>query len=226
MTLDVLLLAAGRGERMRPLTDHVPKPLLDIGGRPLIEHHLLALAAAGVRRVVVNHAHLGQQIVDRLGDGERFGLRLRYSDESAGALETGGGILRALPLLDSDPFVVINSDIWTDFPFHTLPEQIAGTAHLVLVDNPEHNPTGDFCLTQDRVGNLEGCRGLCLTFSGIGVYRRALFQGCRAEPFPLAPLLRRAAAAGQITGIHYRGRWTDIGTPERLDSVRRQLSAG
>ena len=216
-----MILAAGRGERMRPLTDHTPKPLLAVGGRPLIEWHLQRLAEAGLREVVINHAHLGEQIERRLGDGARWGLRIRYSREGEGhALETGGGICKALPLLGEDPFLVINGDVWCDLDPAALALPAGDLAHLVLVDNPPHHPHGDFVLRDGRVVEGEGPR---LTFAGIGVYDPALFSGCRAEPFPLAPLLRRALAAGRVSGRHYRGAWVDVGTPERLADLDARL---
>lgn len=220
--MDALILAAGRGERMRPLSDDTPKPLLEAGGRALIEHTLEALAAAGYRRVVINYAHLGKRLVRQLGKGRRWGMRIDYSDESDGALETGGGILKAMALLESDPFLVVNGDIWTDYPFARLPQRLPGLAHLVLVDNPPEHPEGDFVLAGTRVA-LPPTPGRRLTFSGIAVYRRALFDGCRPGAFPLAPLLHRAARAGQVSGEHYAGTWYDIGTPERLAQLRRRL---
>ncbi|MGM0593859.1 MAG: N-acetylmuramate alpha-1-phosphate uridylyltransferase MurU [Pseudomonadota bacterium] len=207
-----MILAAGRGERMRPLTDTTPKPLLLAGGRPLIEYHLEALAAAGFDQVVINHAHLGEQIERALGDGERYGLAIRYSAEGP-ALETGGGIFRALPLLGDEPFLVINGDIWCDYPYARLRELPVELAHLVLVDNPPQHPQGDFALDAGAV--RESGSG-CLTFSGIGLYRPELFAGCRDGAFRLAPLLRRAMAEGAVSGEHFRGHWFDIGTPERL----------
>ena len=217
-----MVLAAGRGERMRPLTDHTPKPLLEAGGRPLIGHHLAALARAGVREAVVNHAHLGAQIERALGDGAAYGLRIRYSPEEV-ALETGGGIFRALPLLGPDPFIVVNGDVWTDFDPARLRLADADLAHLVLVDNPAHHPAGDFVLAGDRVREDGGPR---LTFSGVGVYRPALFDGCAPGRFPLAPLLRAAIAVGRVSGEHHRGRWVDVGTPERLAALDLQLRGG
>lgn len=214
-----MILAAGRGERMRPLTDRIPKPLLEAGGRPLIAHHLAALARAGIREVVVNHAHLGTQIERALGDGAAWGLRIRYSPEEV-ALETGGGIHRALPLLGPDPFVVVNGDVWTDFDPARLHLADADLAHLVLVDNPPHHPAGDFVLDGDRVRAEGGPR---LTFSGIGVYRPTLFAGCVPGRFPLAPLLRTAMAAGRVSGERHAGRWVDVGTPERLAALDREL---
>ena len=214
-----MILAAGRGRRMRPLTDRVPKPLLEVEGRPLIVHLIESLAAGGFRELIVNYAHLGEQLVQRLGTGEEWGVSIQYSREAEGGLETGGGIFKALPLLDSDPFVVVNGDIWTDFPFHRLPERIPGLAHLVLVDNPAHHPQGDFSL---RAGEIVDTGGPRLTYSGIGVFRHGLFKGCAAGKFPLAPLLRQAVAAGQVSGEHYTGVWRDIGTPERLQALNRE----
>ena len=213
-----MILAAGRGERMRPLTDTTPKPLLRIGGQTMIERHIHALARAGITELVINHAHLGEQLVAAMGDGHAYGVRIAWSAESGGALETGGGIFNALPLLGEAPFLVVNSDIWTDFPFASLPGDIDGLAHLVMVDNPAHHAEGDFSLSAGRLSQ----RGpAMLTFSGIGVYRPALFAGCSPGAFPLAPLLRRAMDAGQVSGEHYRGSWFDIGTPERLEAVNR-----
>ncbi len=214
-----MILAAGRGERMRPLTDHTPKPLLEAGGRPLIAYHLEALARAGVRDVVINHAHLGGQIEAALGDGSAYGLRIRYSPEEI-ALETGGGIFQALPLLGTGPFVVVNGDIWTDIDLAQLRLAEQDLAHLVLVANPSHHPAGDFVLAGGRVVPEGSAR---LTFSGIGVYRATLFDGCTAGRFPLAPLLRTAIAAGRVSGELHAGRWTDVGTPERLAELDRAL---
>lgn len=227
--MKAMILAAGRGNRMRPLTDQVPKPLLEAGGRPLIQYHLERLAAAGIRDIVINHAHLGEQIEAALGDGSRFGVRIRYSPEQT-ALETGGGIFKALPLLGPDPFLVINGDIWSDIDPIGL--CLAGTdlAHLVLVDNPPHHPSGDFILRSGRVqaeagrtegGRIDGVRRL--TFSGVGVYSPSLFADCRPGAFALAPLLREAMAQGRVGGEHHRGHWLDIGTPERLAELDRHL---
>ena len=211
-----MLLAAGRGERMRPLTDDTPKPLLRIGGQTLIEHHIHALARAGVTELVINHAHLGEQIVRALGDGDAHGVTIRYSPEAGAALETGGGIFNALPLLGESPFIVANADIWTDYPFGQLPQSPTGLAHLVMVDNPVHHPHGDFSLSNGQLSR-QGPR--MLTYSGIGVYRPELFAGCTPGAFPLAPLLRDAMDREAVTGEHYSGRWFDIGTPERLAAV-------
>lgn len=216
-----MILAAGRGERMRPLTDHTPKPLLRVGGKALIEYHIIALAAAGFEEIVINHAHLGQQIEAALGDGSRYQVRLRYSPEGQ-ALETGGGIFRALPLLGEEPFVVVNGDVWCDYPLAQLRRPLQGLAHLVLIDNPPHHPHGDFHLVGARVESEGEPR---LTFSGIGLYHPALFAGCQAGAFPLAPLLRQAMALGKVSGEHYRGRWIDVGTPQRLHELDAWLTA-
>jgi MurNAc alpha-1-phosphate uridylyltransferase len=216
-----MILAAGRGERMRPLTDHTPKPLLRAGGKALIEHLIGALGAAGFRELVVNCAHLGAQIEAALGDGARYGVRISWSHEPDGALETGGGIFRALPLLGSEHFLVVNGDIWTDYPFARLARRPAGLAHLVLVDNPAHHPEGDFALEDGHVRDFGGAR---LTFSGIGVYHPDLFRACSPGRFPLAPVLRAAMKRGEVTGEHYIGRWYDIGTRERLTEVDGLLS--
>ncbi|NEV63158.1 N-acetylmuramate alpha-1-phosphate uridylyltransferase MurU [Thiorhodococcus minor] len=218
--MKAMILAAGRGERMRPLTDHTPKPLLQAGGKPLIRYHIERLAAAGIRDLVINHAHLGEQIEQALGDGSQFGVRIRYSPE-AEALETGGGIFKALPLLGGAPFLVVNGDVWTDIDPGSLRMADGDLAHLVLVDNPPHNPSGDFALTGDRVQPSGSPK---LTFSGIGVYDPKLFAGCRPGAFPLAPLLREAMAQGKAGGQHHRGQWLDIGTPERLAELDRSLS--
>ncbi len=217
----VMILAAGRGERMRPLSDVTPKPLLPVAGKALIVHLIECLARAGLRDMVVNHAHLGHQFEDCLGDGSRFGARIVYSSEPEGGLETGGGIYQALSLLDSGPFVVVNGDIWTDFPFERLPQTLDGLAHLVLVDNPPHHAQGDFCLKAGRV-LFDG--GPKLTFSGIGVYQRALFEHCQPGRFPLAPLLRAAMERGRVSGEYYGGRWRDVGTPERLAALEQELA--
>jgi len=217
-----MILAAGRGERMRPFTDHTPKPLLKAGGKTLIEHHLQSLAAAGVREVVINLAHLGHQIQAKLGDGSRFGLAIRYSDEGERALETGGGIFKALPLLGDGSFLVINGDVWCDYPFRRLALAHGDLAHLVLVDNPAHHAQGDFFL---EAGRLSPTHGEKLTFSGIGYYTPALFDDCRACAFALAPLLRRAAEEDKVSAEHYRGDWLDVGTPERLQALDARLRA-
>jgi len=227
-----MILAAGRGERMRPLTDHTPKPLLVAGGKPLIVWHIERLRAAGFTHIVINHAHLGQQIEAALGNGTALGVAIAYSREGS-ALETAGGIATALPLIDADVFPVVNGDIYCEYDFKRLAEPMArlaaghDQAHLVLVDNPPHHPQGDFVLDAGRVHNT-GSRlstlGSPLTFSGIGVYHRALFAQTRAgEKAPLAPLLRLAIDAGRASGEHFGGRWVDVGTPERLQQLDESL---
>lgn len=221
--MKAMILAAGRGERMRPHTDKVPKPLLQAGGRALIDYHVHALVRAGINDIVVNHAHLGTQIEAYLGDGGRYGARIRYSPEGETPLETGGGILHALPLLDETAFLVVNGDIWTDYPFERLPGEPAGLAHIVLVPNPEHNADGDFALIGARVANSGDTRH---TFSGIGVYRPGLFDECAPGVFALGPLLRAAADRGEVSGELYNGEWDDIGTPQRLRELDLRLRAG
>ena len=220
-----MILAAGRGERMRPLTDTLPKPLLPVGGRPLIVWHLERLAASGFRRVVINHAHLGEQIEAALGDGSRWGLAIRYSAEGQGkALETAGGICKALPLLGRDPFLVVNGDIFTDLDYGRLAIPGDALAHLVMVDNPPHHPEGDFHL--DRAGRLHGAGEPRLTFSGVGLYRPGFFHGCEPRPSPLAPLLRRQMACGKVSGEYFSGRWLDVGTPQRYHQLQQELAGG
>ena len=216
-----MILAAGRGERMRPLTDRMPKPLLKAGNKTLIEHNIDALVKAGISNLVISHAYRGEQIEQYLGDGSKYGARICYSAEGHGrALETGGGIFNALPLLGEGPFAVVNADIWTDYDFSKLPAADA-LAHLVLVDNPAHNPNGDFVLQGRQIVPDGETR---LTFSGIGVYRAQLFTGCQPGAFPLAPLLRQAITAGQVTGEYFTGHWVDVGTPERLQQIETMLS--
>jgi N-acetyl-alpha-D-muramate 1-phosphate uridylyltransferase len=220
-----MLLAAGRGERMRPLTDATPKALLPAGGQPLIVRLIGRLAGAGYTDLVVNHAHLGALIEAALGDGSRFGVRIRYSPERD-ALETAGGIANALALLGPAPFLVVNADLHADYPFARLRGAVQddAQAHLVLVNNPPHHPAGDFALVEDRVANEGATR---LTFSGIGVYRPELFSGVApGARATLAPILRAAAARGHVTGEHYTGRWVDVGTPERLARLDAELRRG
>lgn len=202
---------------MRPLTDKTPKPLLQVAGKPLIQYHVEALAKAGIQNLVVNHAHLGEQIIDFLGTGERWGLSIAYSAEPLGALETGGGIFQALPLLGSEPFWVVNGDVWTNYTFDPIVLSTETLAHLVMVDNPVQHPAGDFVLGSD--GRLIDDEGDRFTYSGIGLYRPELFTGCSGGVFPLAPLLREAIAQGMVTGEHFTGRWSDVGTPQRLSAL-------
>lgn len=212
-----MILAAGRGERLRPLTDRIPKPLVKVGDKPLIEHHLENLAAAGFRDVVINQGHLGDLLRDRLGEGERWNINIHWSEEQPEALETGGGIFRALPLLGSSPFLIINSDIWTNFPLVRLRAAKCDWAHLVLVPNPAHNSSGDFALQGARIRN-QGAEKF--TFSGISIYHPRLFDGCIDGKFSVVPILRRAIDEHVVTGALFSGAWGDTGTQERLEQVR------
>ena len=223
--MKALIFAAGLGERMRPLTDNTPKPLLEVGGKRLIEWHLEKLAACGIEDVVINTSWLATQFPKALGDGSRWGLRIRYSYEGVTPLETGGGMLHALPLLDDEPFLLVNGDVWTDLDFATLPSKPEGLAHLVMVDCPPQATQGDFALEADGHVRSDGAQRL--TYAGIGVYRPQLLDGWREHNrdasadntpprFRLAPILRAHMADGRIHGQHHRGRWTDVGTPERL----------
>lgn len=219
--MKAMILAAGRGERMRPLTDRCPKPLLQAGGKALIEYHIEALAAAGIEEIVINHAWLGEQIETTLGSGERYGVALHYSHEAT-ALETAGGIIQALPWL-GEVFIALNADIWTDYPMTRLPADPEGLAHLVMVDNPAHHPQGDFGLRDHRLDEQHEPR---LTFSGIGVYRAGLFASLAPGVRPLGPLLREAMQQGKVSGEYYAGQWRDIGTPQRLAELDAQLGGG
>ena len=217
--MKAMILAAGRGERMRPLTDSTPKPLLEAGGKPLIVWHLEALAQAGIEEVVINHAWLGEQIEASLGDGRAYGVHICYSSEKPEALETAGGIVQALPLLGDEPFLVVNGDIWSDYPIANLVAQSLSPeflAHLIMVDNPPQHLDGDFVLN----GSLLAVDGEPrLTFSGIGLYSPALFTGLAQGKRPLAPLLRGAMMDARVSGEHYSGAWFDIGTPARLQQL-------
>lgn len=221
--MKAMILAAGRGERMRPLTDTCPKPLLQAGGEPLIGWHLRRLKAAGFTEIVINHAWLGAKIEAALGSGAAYGVHIAYSPEGEKGLETAGGIATALPLLGDGPFIVVNGDVYTDYPFARLLAQAPQLradgvlAHLVLTSNPEHNPNGDFSL--DAAGRVHDAPGL--TFSGIGVYHPALFANTPpGAPAKLAPLLRAAMARGQVSGECWNGQWLDVGTPARLEHAR------
>lgn len=221
--MKAMILAAGLGTRMRPLTDHTPKPLLKAGGKPLIVWHLEKLASVGFKEVVINIAWLGWQIPEALGDGAGWGLKLHYSDEQAEtALETAGGIIKALPLLGSAPFLVVNGDVWCDYP--CLPQTLASNtlAHLILVDNPEHHLAGDFSLQVGRARNQGASQ---LTFSGIGYYHPELFAGLAYGKRALGPVLRAAMDRDLVSAEHYQGRWLDIGTPERLAELDQGLNA-
>jgi MurNAc alpha-1-phosphate uridylyltransferase len=216
--MKAMLLAAGRGERLRPLTDDTPKPLLEVRGKALIDWHLEALARAGVAEVVINLSWHGAKIRAAVGEGSRFGLQIRYSEEPAAALETGGGIFQALPLLGAAPFLVVNGDTYASIDFARLGIAPAALAHLVLVPNPEHHPGGDFAL-QD--GELSESGEPRYTYAGIGVYRPELFAGCSSGRFPLLPLLRRAIAMHRLQGELFSGQWADVGSPERLAALNR-----
>ena len=231
--MKALIFAAGKGERMRPLTHHKPKPLLAVGGKRLIEWHIEKLAACGVRDIVINTSWLAECFEPALGDGSRWNLSLHYSYEGTEPLDTGGGMLQALKIIGDETFIAVNGDIWSDADYSLLPKQIAGCAHLILVDNPAHNTKGDFML--DKSGCMHSDGESKLTFSGIGIYQPKLLtnwrdvigevNGAAETPprFKLAPLLRHAMYAGQVSGEHHIGRWTDVGTPERLDELNRQL---
>lgn len=218
--MKAMILAAGRGERMRPLTDHTPKPLLKVGGKSLISWHLERLAAAGFQDIVINHAHLGEQIESALGDGSQWGVRIQYSPEKI-ALETAGGIANAMPLLGNVPFLVVNGDVYTDIDFGTLKLVPPNLAHLVMVNNPPQHAAGDFALSSGKL-SADGTEKL--TFSGIGIYQPSLFASIvRGDAAKLAPLLKAAMAQGLVSGSHHRGAWHDIGTPERLQALDSQL---
>lgn len=217
--MKAMLLAAGRGERMGSLTDHCPKPLLPLAGKPLLRHHLERLSRAGIDEVVVNASYLGDQVEDFLQQQTDLPLSIQVSRE-AERLETGGGIHNALPLLGEAPFLLLNADVWSDYPLKQLPPEPEGLAHLVLVNNPEHNPHGDFALVDGQVLAQGEPR---YTFSGISVLHPALFRHSEAGRFPLAPLLRQAMAEGQVQGELYCGRWIDVGTPQRLQVVEQIL---
>jgi len=219
--MKAMVLAAGRGERMRPITDRIPKPLVPVAGRPLIEYHLLALARAGIRDIVINLAYRGAQIREALADGSRFGVRIEYSDEGPEPLEVGGGIFNALPLLGGGEFIVANADVWTDFDFSTLrPLPPGAHARLVMVPPPPQAPRGDFGLEGEHLTESEHNR---CTYSGIGVYSPELFAGCEPGKFPLLPLLKRAIAGGRLLGEMHGGDWSDVGTPQRLEALEETL---
>jgi MurNAc alpha-1-phosphate uridylyltransferase len=220
--MKAMLLAAGRGERLRPITDSVPKPLVQVGGRPLIAWHLAALSRAGIREVVINLSWLADRLRAALGDGSAYGVSITWSDEGPVPLETGGGICRAVPLLGPGPFLVVNADIWTDIDFATLALANTSLAHLVLVPNPAHNARGDFGLDGDRIVSRDTDR---FTYSGVGLYRAEFFAGCTAERFPLLPLLNRAIGEGRVTGELHRGAWSDVGTAGRLAQLEARLAA-
>ena len=218
--MKAMILAAGRGERMRPLTDHTPKPLLEVGGKALIVRVIERLVEQGFDELVLNTAWLGDVLEQRLGDGRDLGADIHYSREHDGALGTAGGVLNALPLLGKEPFLVVNGDVYTDYPFSRLRGKPQKLAHVVLIDNPDHWPGGDFGLVGERVLNTHSTM---LTFSGISALHPALFDHLRPGKAELAPVLREAIERDQVTGEHYRGHWTDVGTPERLDAIDAEL---
>ncbi|MBL1320893.1 MAG: nucleotidyltransferase family protein [Methylophaga sp.] len=221
--MKAMILSAGRGERLRPLTDHTPKPLLKAGKHRLIEHLIIALVNAGITEIIINHAHLGQQFPDTLGNGEQFGATISYSPEQQGGLETAGGIINALPLLGEEPFLVVNGDIWTDYPFEQLSKlalQNNNLAHLVLVNNPAHHPDGDFSLSS---GSLSQQGSEKFTFSGIAVYHPTFFADLDVQRLALKPLLLASITKQQLQGELYQGQWSDIGTIERLQQLNEQL---
>ena len=223
--MKAMILAAGRGERMRPLTDTLPKPLLQVAGKALIEYHIEALHKAGINELIINHAWLGNQIEQHLGNGQRFGVQIRYSRE-AEALETAGGIRQALPLLGNKPFIVVNGDVFTDYDYtHLTGLKLDSPVHLVLVNNPEHNPQGDFYLQDkrvyDKVNTPEPVKRF--TFSGIGLYQPEFFAALKPGKQALAPLLRKAMAQQQVSGEFYPGLWLDIGTPQRLKALNQSF---
>ncbi|WP_129644970.1 N-acetylmuramate alpha-1-phosphate uridylyltransferase MurU [Peristeroidobacter agariperforans] len=222
-----MILAAGRGERMRPLTDRTPKPLLTVAGKPMIQYHIEALAAAGMREIVINLAWLGPQIRAAIGDGSQFGVRIHYSDEGDAALETGGGVFKALPLLagpsGTDPFVVVSGDVWTEYPLGDVGAKLSRTdvAHFVVVPNPDFHARGDFGLVDGRLTDS----GDRYTYANIGVMRPEFFAGCQAGKFPLAPLMFDWIRKGRVSGELYRGEWHNVGTPQQLQQIDRDRSA-
>lgn len=219
--MKAMILAAGRGERLRPLTDELPKPLLDVAGKSLIEYHLQNLGRAGFKDIIINTAWLAEKIHQQLGNGEDYGVSINYSDEGK-ALETAGGIINALPMLGNEPFLVVNGDIWCDFDFSSLPElKPEMQSHLILVNNPEHNPDGDFSLHNGLINNTGESM---YTFSGIGLYSAEFFSGQPSGPLPLAPIIRNKCHHDLVSGELYTGRWTDVGTLDRLQELNDQLS--
>ena len=214
--MKAMILAAGQGMRMRPLTERIPKALIEVNGVCLIEHHLMRIRDAGITDVVINLGHLGTMIKDKLKDGGNYGVRIVYSDEGTNILETAGGIINALPLLGDDLFFVINADVYTDYKIHPIALQAPIKAHLVMVDNPSHNPDGDFGITDNLLVDDAATQ---LTFSGMGYHTAALFEGLKPQRLPLLKVLQPAIVRGLISGEHYQGKWADIGTMERLNSL-------
>lgn len=220
--MKAMILAAGRGERLRPLTDELAKPLIKVAGKSLIEYHIENLASAGIKEIIINTAWLAEKIHQQLGDGSKYGVGIVYSDEGK-ALETAGGIINALPLLGDESFLVVNGDIWCDFDFSALPKLNANRqAHLVLVDNPPHNLQGDFALHHNLVRNTGD---VMYTYSGVGIYRADFFSAQKKGVSPLAPIIRKKCETDLVSGQYYAGRWTDVGTLERLQQLEKQLSS-
>lgn len=218
--MKAMILAAGRGKRLRPLTDELPKPLIKVAGKSLIEYHLLNLAKAGFKDIIINTAWLAEKIHQQLGDGTNYGVSIQYSDENE-ALETAGGIIKALPLLGNEPFLVVNGDIWCDLDFSTLPTNLTSQAHLVLVNNPEHNKNGDFAIQESLLKNTGKTM---YTYSGIGIYNADFFSNQQLAITPLAPLLRNKCNQHLVSAQHYDGLWTDVGTTDRLQVLEKQLN--
>ena len=219
--MKAMLLAAGRGERMRPLTDKLPKPLIPVGSKALIEHNLEKLKQAGITEVVINVSYCAKQIIDRIGNGERFGIKITYSYEPDAPLGTGGGIFQALKFLGNAPFLVLSSDVWTDYPFEQLLQQPKGEGHLILVENPDFHPDGDFCLLE--TGQVSSKQSPKLTYANIAVIHPRLFKSCQSGAYALAPLLEKAMTRSAVTGEVYRGQWYNVGTPKELEKLQKIL---
>ena len=224
MPSKAIILSAGYGKRLRPLTDRIPKPLVPVGGKPLIVHHLEKLAGAGIREIVINLGHLGSKIPEALGDGSSWGLSIAYSDEGPEPLETGGGITKALPLLGQETFLVVNGDVWCDLDFSTIPSQLPETddALLFLVPQPEWRDRGDFSLRDNRVVESESPD---LLYAGIALYHPRILDGAKVEKFSIVPRLRQSIASGRVSGILHNGKWDDVGTPERLEAIQSEFGS-
>jgi len=224
MPSKAIILSAGYGKRLRPLTDRIPKPLVPVGGKPLIVHHLEKLAGAGIREIVINLGHLGSKIPEALGDGSSWGLSIAYSDEGPEPLETGGGITKALPLLGQETFLVVNGDVWCDLDFSTIPSQLPkmDDALLFLVPQPEWREKGDFSLRDNQVVESESPD---LLYAGIALYHPRILDGAKVEKFSIVPRLRQSIASGRVSGILHNGKWDDVGTPERLEALQSEFGS-